>query len=58
MIQSHFLHLLVFTLLISVFFAFLTKKDLKDRLKVGLILAVTLIVVSLLISYLLYPFPR
>ncbi len=58
MIQSHFLHLLVFTILISVFFSFLTKENFKDRLKVGLILAVTLIVVSLLISYLLYPFPR
>ncbi len=58
MIQSHFLHLLVFTILISVFFSFLTKENFKDRLKVGLILAVTLIVVSLFISYLLYPFPR
>jgi general stress protein CsbA len=58
MIQSHFVHLLVFTILISVFFAFLTKNDWRGRLKIGLILAATLIAASLLISYLLYPFPR
>lgn len=58
MLKSHFFHMLIFTILISGFFAFLTKNDLKGRLKVGILLAMIMIVASLFVSYLLYPFPR
>ena len=58
MLHSHFLHLLIFTILISMVFAFLTREDVKGRIKVGFVLGVILIGASLLISYLLYPFPR
>jgi len=50
--------MLIFTALVSVFFAFLTKNDLRGRLKVGLSLAIVMILASLFIAYLLYPFPR
>ncbi|MEW5805909.1 MAG: hypothetical protein AB1756_00905 [Acidobacteriota bacterium] len=58
MFQSHFIHMLVFTGLVSVFFAFLTRNDRRGRLKVGIYLALIMITASLLIAYTLYPFPK
>jgi len=57
MIRSHFLNLLVFSALVAVFFAFLTQNDGKDRLRVVLILGGSMVVLSLIIAYVMYPFP-
>jgi len=57
MIRSHFLNLLVFSALVAVFFAFLTQNDPKDRVRVILILAGSMVVLSLIIAYVMYPFP-
>ncbi len=57
MIRSHFLNMAVFSLLVAVFFAFLTQSGARDRIKVIVILGGSMIVVSLIIAYVMYPFP-
>jgi hypothetical protein len=57
MIRSHFLNMLVFSALVAVFFAFLTQSDNRDRLRVILVLGGSMVVVSLIIAYVMYPFP-
>ncbi len=57
MIRSHFLNMILFSLLVSVFFAFLTQTDRRERLKVMMILCLSMVVLSLIIAYAMYPFP-
>ncbi len=57
MIRSHFANLLIFSALVAVFFAFLTQSETKDRLRVILILGGSMVVLSLIIAYVMYPFP-
>ena len=57
MLRSHFLNMLVFSVLVSVFFAFLTQSDRRERLKVMAILFLSMVVLSLLIAYAMFPFP-
>jgi len=57
MIRSHFLNLTVFSILVGVFFAFLTQSETRDRLRVMVILGGSMIVLSLLVAYVMYPFP-
>ncbi|MCZ6697237.1 MAG: hypothetical protein O7A63_11940 [Acidobacteria bacterium] len=57
MIRSHFTNLVIFALLVAVFFAFLTQSTGRDRLRVVLILSGSMIVLSLIVAYVMYPFP-
>lgn len=57
MLRSHFLNMLVFAGLVSVFFGFLTQNERRERLKVMAILFLSMIVLSLLIAYAMFPFP-
>ncbi len=57
MIHSHFLNMAVFSLLVAVFFAFLTQSSGRDRTRVILILAGSMIILSLIVAYVMYPFP-
>ena len=57
MIRSHFLNLAVFSILVAVFFSFLTQTRTRDRLRVIAILGGSMIVLSLVIAYVMYPFP-
>jgi amino acid permease len=57
MIRSHFLNMVVFSVLVAVFFAFLTQNGTKDRLRVVLILGGSMVVLSLVLAYVMYPFP-
>jgi lipoprotein signal peptidase len=56
-IRSHFLNLVVFSVLVAVFFAFLTQERTRDRVRVVLILGGAMIVLSLIVAYVMYPFP-
>ena len=58
MIRSHFLNMVIFSVLVSVFFAFLTQTDGKERVKVMVILGLSMVVLSLIIAYAMYPFPH
>lgn len=57
MIRSHFANLVIFAGLVGVFFAFLTQSGTKDRLRVILILGGSMVVLSLILAYVMYPFP-
>ena len=57
MIRSHFLNLVLFSGLVAVFFAFLTQNDPRSRTRVILILGGSMVVLSLIVAYVMYPFP-
>ena len=57
MIRSHVANMVVFSVLVAVFFAFLTQSTTRDRVRVLLVLAGAMIVLSLIVAYVMYPFP-
>ena len=57
MLRSHFLNMVILSVLVSIFFAFLTQNDRRERLKVMAILFLSMVVLSLLIAYAMFPFP-
>lgn len=57
MIRSHFLNMVIFSGLVAVFFAFLTQNATRDRLRVTLIVGGSMIVLSLIVAYIMFPFP-
>jgi hypothetical protein len=58
MMQSHLLHMLTFSALVSVFFAFLTRDEARDRWRFGLVMGLSMILLSLALAWAMYPFPR
>jgi len=56
-LRSHFLNLALFSVLVSVFFAFLTQTRGRDRVRVMLVMGGAMIVLSLIVAYVMYPFP-
>lgn len=57
MLRSHFLNLVLFSVLVSIFFAFLTQSRNRDRVRVMLVMGGAMIVLSLVVAYVMYPFP-
>ncbi len=57
MIRSHFLNMVIFSGLVAVFFSFLTQSETRDRVRVTLIIGGSMIVLSLIVAYVMYPFP-
>lgn len=57
MIHSHVLNMAVFAILVAVFFAFLTQNRPRDRARVVVVLGGAMIVLSLIVAYVMYPFP-
>jgi hypothetical protein len=55
--RSHFLHLLLFSGIVSTFFAFLARNDAKGRWRVGFMVAASMVGISLLLAWVMYPFP-
>lgn len=55
--QSHILHMLTFTTLVSTFFAFLARNDRRERWRFGLVMGASMIILSLALAWLMYPFP-
>ncbi|HEU4400545.1 MAG TPA: hypothetical protein VFT43_00435 [Candidatus Polarisedimenticolia bacterium] len=55
--RSHFLNLVIFSCLVAVFFSFLTQSDNRERVRVILILGGSMVVLSLIVAYVMYPFP-
>lgn len=56
--QSHLFHMLLYSLIVSAFFAILLRRDLRSRLRLGGLLYLTMVGAALLLAYLMYPFPR
>ncbi len=56
--QSHFLHMLVFSAIISTFFAVLVRRERRSRLRLGGLLWLGMVGGGILLAYLMYPFPN
>lgn len=54
---SHFLLMVVYALLVSVFFAVLWRRDRREQWKLGLQLFLGMVVGGLAVAWLMYPFP-
>jgi len=56
--QSHFLHMVLYSTLVSVFFAVVFKETSRDRLRLGATLWLAMVGGALVLAYVMYPFPR
>jgi hypothetical protein len=57
LLQSLLFSIIVFSLAVSVCFSLLMKRSLKDQIRLGLILFFSFFLISIGISWLIYPFP-
>ncbi len=55
---THFDALLLFAVVISIAFAFLTKQTARDRLKYALWAFLAFVLVAVTLGWIMYPFPR
>ena len=55
--KSHLAILVVFSILVGAFFGALSRETLRDAFTVGLVLTLSMVVISMLVAYLMYPFP-
>ncbi len=55
--QSHFGHMLLFTGLVSTFFAVLSRSESRRRIRFGLTMAACMILLALGLAWAMYPFP-
>lgn len=56
--QSHFLHMLLFSAIVSTFFAVLVRRERRGQLRLGGILWLAMVGGGILLAYLMYPFPN
>jgi len=57
MLRSHFIDLVLFSALVSVFFSTLTRDTLKEAVRLGAVMMASMVGVSLIVAYLMYFFP-
>ena len=57
MLKSHFLTLVLFSALVSIFFATLTRETVRDAVRLGGVMMASMVGISLLVAYLMYFFP-
>ncbi|HKY33685.1 MAG TPA: hypothetical protein VJV23_14235 [Candidatus Polarisedimenticolia bacterium] len=57
MMASHFLIMSLFSVLVGAFFATLTRDTLREGLKAGALLTLTMVGVSLIIAYVMFFLP-
>jgi len=55
--HSHLLHLLLYSTLVSTYFAILVRRERRARIKLGAIVWLAMVGGSLLLASLMYPFP-
>ena len=56
--QSHFLHMLIYATIVSVFLAVLIRNTRRERLRLGLWLWLVMVGGSLLLAYAMVPLPN
>ncbi|MBZ5640662.1 MAG: hypothetical protein LAO51_18140 [Acidobacteriia bacterium] len=56
--QSHFLHLLLYSTLVALFFAVLSRRTAQARLRLAVLIWSGMVVGALAVALLMYPFPR
>lgn len=55
--KSHLLHMLLYSTLVSTFFAVMLRRDRRDQLRLGGGLWLAMVGGALILAYLMYPFP-
>lgn len=55
--RSHFLHMLLYSSIVSTFLALLFREDTRSRLRFAGTLWAVMVVAALAFAYLMYPFP-
>ena len=55
--RSHFLHLLLYSTLVSVFFGLLAHRSPAARARLGALIWCTMVLGALAFAYLMFPFP-
>ena len=55
--KTHFILMLIFSLLVSFVFAFIAKEEAGERVKYFLYLLGSFVILSLVAGWLMYPFP-
>jgi uncharacterized membrane protein YfcA len=55
--RSHLLHLLLYSTLVSVFFALLARRTGRERWRLGLLLWSGMVLGTLALAWLMFPFP-
>jgi hypothetical protein len=55
--QSHFLHLLLYSALVASFFALLTRRSPRERLRLAAVIWSSMVLGTLTVAYLMFPFP-
>ena len=55
--RSHFLHMILYSTLVAVFFAVLVRDTPRERRRLGGLLWVAMVLGGLTLAYVMYPFP-
>jgi hypothetical protein len=55
--KSHFLHLLLYSSLVSAYFAVLMRETPRERLRLGATIWLAMVGGALVLAYLMFPFP-
>ena len=55
---SHFLHLVLYSTIVAVFFAALLRRRRREQIRLGGIIWVAMVGGTLALAYLMYPFPN
>jgi uncharacterized membrane protein YfcA len=56
-VLSHFLLMVLYALIVSLFFTFLWRRERKERIRLFLQIFLGMVVGGLLVAWLMYPFP-
>lgn len=56
--RSHFGHLLLYSAIVAAFFAVLTRRTIREQLKLGALIFAAMAGGVLLLAYVMFPFPR
>jgi hypothetical protein len=56
--KSHFFHMLLYAMIVSIFLAVLARHDTRSRVRLGLTLWAAMVGGAMTLAYLMYPFPN
>lgn len=56
--RSHFLNMLIYSTVVSAYFGILVRRERRDQLRLAALIWSAMVGGTLILSYLMYPFPR
>jgi len=57
-VRSHFLNMLIYSTVVSAYFGILVRRERRDQLRLAALIWSAMVGGTLILSYLMYPFPR